>query len=377
MKFVLASYGTRGDVEPYVAVGRELQSRGHDVRLAVSPDQVGFAESAELTAVAFGPDSRRWQNAHRDFLAHLTRDFWHVRHLIELGREDWGFISGFWEQSRATMMSLARDADLLFTSVLGEETASNVAEFYGIPVATMHYFPMRPNGQLAPALPAAVGRTAMSASEWLMWPVTRILDAPQRRELGLPKTKGPSSRRIAVSKSLEIQAYDEACFSELAAEWVKFDGRRPFIGMPTLELPTAADEEVASWIAAGKPPIFFGFGSMPVESAIDTLDMISVACAELGERALVCSAGSDFINVPHFDHVKVVDTVNYAAIFPACRARRASRWRGHHCGRPACGRPHAGAVDVGRSEFLGCSDQTAESWFRPALFGHYEGIAGR
>jgi UDP:flavonoid glycosyltransferase YjiC (YdhE family) len=87
-----------------------------------------------------------------------------------------------------------------------------------------------------------------------------------------------------------------------------------------MELPADADEEVASWIAAGTPPIFFGFGSMPVEASVDTLAMISAACAQLGERALVCSGSSDFHNVPHFEHVKVVDTMNYAAAFPACRA---------------------------------------------------------
>ena len=87
-----------------------------------------------------------------------------------------------------------------------------------------------------------------------------------------------------------------------------------------MELPTDADEEVASWIAAGTPPIFFGFGSMPVESAADTLAMISAACAQLGERALVCAGWSDFSGVPRFEHVKVVGAVNYAAIFPACRA---------------------------------------------------------
>ncbi|WP_139333231.1 glycosyltransferase, partial [Mycobacterium sp. SP-6446] len=38
MKCVLASYGTRGDVEPCVAVGRELLRRGHDVYIAVPPD---------------------------------------------------------------------------------------------------------------------------------------------------------------------------------------------------------------------------------------------------------------------------------------------------------------------------------------------------
>ncbi|WP_175611173.1 glycosyltransferase, partial [Mycobacterium sp. SP-6446] len=45
MKCVLASYGTRGDVEPCVAVGRELLRRGHDVHVAVAPDLVEFVES--------------------------------------------------------------------------------------------------------------------------------------------------------------------------------------------------------------------------------------------------------------------------------------------------------------------------------------------
>jgi UDP:flavonoid glycosyltransferase YjiC (YdhE family) len=85
-------------------------------------------------------------------------------------------------------------------------------------------------------------------------------------------------------------------------------------------LPTDADEEVTSWIAAGTPPIFFGFGSIPVESPADTLAMIGAACAQLGERALVGAAGTDFSNVEQCEHVKVVGAVNYAAIFPACRA---------------------------------------------------------
>ena len=40
MKFVLASYGTRGDIEPSAALGRELQGRGHEVWMAVPPDLV-------------------------------------------------------------------------------------------------------------------------------------------------------------------------------------------------------------------------------------------------------------------------------------------------------------------------------------------------
>ena len=127
--------------------------------------------------------------------------------------------------------------------------------------------------------------------------------------------KEPHPRR-----NLEIQTYDELCLPGPAAEWVDPDGRRPFVGSLTLGLPTNADDEVLSWIAAGSPPVYFGFGSTPIASPAETVAVISAACAQLGERALVCSGWNDFSDVPDFDNIKVVDAVNFAAIFPACRA---------------------------------------------------------
>jgi UDP:flavonoid glycosyltransferase YjiC (YdhE family) len=59
---------------------------------------------------------------------------------------------------------------------------------------------------------------------------------------------------------------------------------------------------------------------MPIESPAETLAMIAGACAQVGQRALVSTAGIDFSSVPEYDHVKVVGVVNFPAIFPACRA---------------------------------------------------------
>jgi UDP:flavonoid glycosyltransferase YjiC (YdhE family) len=160
----------------------------------------------------------------------------------------------------------------------------------------------------------------MTIYEWLLWRGSKKAEDAQRRELGLPEARSPWTRRIAERGSLEIQAYDEACYPGLAAEWAKWNGRRPFVGALTLELPTDADDEVMSWVASGKPPICFGFGSASVESAADTLGMIGLACAKLGERALISAAGTDFSRVSHFDHVKVVNAMNYATVLPACRA---------------------------------------------------------
>ena len=201
------------------------------------------------------------------------------------------------EETSATLTSLADGADLLFTGVDLEKSAANVAEYYDIPLATLHRFPIRANGQLLPILPSPLIRSAMTVNEWLGGGRRRRSRTRSAVNL-VSEGDGPWPRRIAERGSLEIQAYDEVCFPGLAAEWAKWDGRRPFVGALTMELTTDADDEVASWIAAGTPPICFGFGSMRVESPADTLAMISAACAQLGERALVCAGGTDFSDVP-------------------------------------------------------------------------------
>ncbi|MEZ0364242.1 glycosyltransferase [Mycobacterium sp. pUA109] len=322
MKFVLASYGARGDVEPCAAVGRELLRRGHEVRMAVAPDVVGFVESAGLVAVGYGPDSQPAMEA--DALLNLWKDFprnlSRFRDLAKLRRDTRDLFTERWGEMSATLTSLAHRTDLLISGPVFEQQAANVAEYYDIPLATLHTLPIRANGHLLPQLPSWLVRSAMTVFEWLHWRETKKVEDAQRRELGLPKATTPSPRRITQRGSLEIQAYDNVCFPGLAVEWAKRNVRRPFVGTPTLELTADTDDEVTSWIAAGTPPIYFGFGSMAVESPADTLAMIAGACAQFGERALVCSGWSDFSDLPQFDHVKVVGAANHAVVFPACRA---------------------------------------------------------
>lgn len=320
MKFVLASYGTRGDIEPSVFVGRELQRRGHSVVMAVPPDLVDFTESAGLEAVAYGLDTKTWLDVYRSFWTFVLHRFWKVREIRGLWREMWARSDESWAQMNTTLTAATEDADVLIAGQSYQEPAANVAEYHDIPLVTVHHIPMRPNGQLVTLLPSSLGRTAMTVFDWLGWRLNKKVEDAQRRELGLPRATGPTSRRIADRGSLEVQAYDDAAFPGLAAEWSRWRDKRPFVGTLTMELATGSDDEVLSWIAAGTPPICFGFGSMPVESPAETVAMIGSACAQLGERALVCAGWSDFSQVDLPDHVKVVGAVNYAAVFPTCRA---------------------------------------------------------
>src|SRR6478752_3718621 len=181
MKFVLASYGTRGDVEPSLAVGRELLGRGHDVRMAVPPNLIDLAESVGLAAVSYGPPPHEfWDNDILRKFSDFYRNFWTIREPIKLVREAWEPVIRFWGEMSSTLTELTDGADLLFTGQLYQDLAVNVGEYYDIPLATLHYFPMRPNGQFIPIVPPPVARSALTMYDWMCWRMNRKAEDAQR-----------------------------------------------------------------------------------------------------------------------------------------------------------------------------------------------------
>jgi len=291
MRFVLAGYGSRGDVEPCIAAAGELARRGHDVLLAVTapPDMLAFIESARLTAVPYGQDWRA-QLRDEDFVRMLQNPLGSIPQAIQ-------YLAQVWADKSATLLSLADGADLLVAGMTEQAVAANVAEYHRIPLAALHFFPPQilevgsPQGSLA-----------------------KQAEAAQRRILGLPDIVA------APTLPLEIQAYDVVCAPDLAAAWAAEGKRRPFVGPMTLELPTNADDEALSWIATGQPPVYFGFGSMPVASSAEMVAVIGAACEQLGQWALICMGPNDFSHIRHEDHVKLLSEVNHATAFPACVA---------------------------------------------------------
>jgi vancomycin aglycone glucosyltransferase len=295
MKFVMAAYGSRGDVEPCAAVAVELLRRGHDVRMAVPPEMLGFIESAGLGEIACGPDPRKGMSPTADLAGNVMPNTQNpLGAMLEVAEH----FNQVWAERSTTLTALANGADLILTGISERGLAANVTEYYGIPLAALHFFPPEHS-----RLGGLIGR------------VTKQAEDAQRRALGLPEAAELSTL------ATEIQAYDELCFPAVAATWGEQAGRRPFVGALTLQSPTDADEAAVSWITAGTPPIYFRFGSnVYLAHPAHTVAMIGAACTQLGGRALICSGANDLTDIPHADHVKIVGAVNHSAIFPACRA---------------------------------------------------------
>jgi UDP:flavonoid glycosyltransferase YjiC (YdhE family) len=182
MRFAVAVHGTRGDVEPCAAVARELLRRGHQVRIAVPPNLVGFVESAGLPEpVEYGVDSQK------QLEADVFRDWWKLQNPLTVLRRSREYVTEGWAEMSETLAALAGDADLILTGTTYQEVAANVAEAHDVPLAALHYFPMRMNTRVLPVrLPGPVLRTGWSAVEWGHWRVLKAAEDAQRRALRLP-----------------------------------------------------------------------------------------------------------------------------------------------------------------------------------------------
>ncbi|WP_210248338.1 glycosyltransferase [Bradyrhizobium sp. UNPF46] len=313
IRFAIAVHGTRGDIEPATAVARELQRRGHDVRMAVPPNLVGFAELAGLGSVSsYGPDSQR------QLEAEVFHDWFELRNPVKVLRQAREYLVEGWTDMSATLTRLAAGADVILSGTTYQELAANVAEAQGVPLAALHYFPVRANNHILPfRLPQSLVAPLWSVAEWLHWRLLRPAYDEQRRALGLPHSRIRAVRQIVESGALEIQAYDKVFFPGLEAQW---GWKRPLVGTMALESATCFDDSVNSWIGAGRRPIYFGFGSMPVDRPAETVEMIANACRELGERALICSGILPLEGTAPTRDVMIVPSVNHATVLPRCRA---------------------------------------------------------
>jgi vancomycin aglycone glucosyltransferase len=63
MKVLLSSIGSRGDVQPILAMAREIRASGHEARLCVAPNFKEWVESFGIECVPIGPDVKRFTSA--------------------------------------------------------------------------------------------------------------------------------------------------------------------------------------------------------------------------------------------------------------------------------------------------------------------------
>lgn len=306
MRMLLSTIGSRGDVQPLVALAMALKALGQDVRFCVPPDFREWIEGLGMPVTPIGPELRRAPPASPPApAAPLTAE-----RRLQLAES---LVATQFD----TIVSAAHGCDIIVAATALQMGARSVAEKLGIPYVFVAYCPnVLPSPHHAPPpLPPIPGLTPPppSAGNRELW----LRDADRFNTLF-----GPALN--AHRATLGLAAVDDVRGHVLTDRpWLAAD--------PTLgPAPDAADgsvfqtgawiqpddrplaPEITAFLDSGEPPVYFGFGSMRAPQDLGQV-MLGAARA-LGRRAIV-SRGWAGLSLDGAADCLAIDEVNQQALF--------------------------------------------------------------
>lgn len=248
MRVLLSTYGTRGDVEPLVALAVELRALGAEVRMCTPPDEEFARRLAglDIDSVPVGPPIRALMSGTAPPSA------------AELSR----YRTELLDAQFAVLPAAAAGCDALVVAGLAQVAARSVAEAAGIRYVYVTYAAVNlPASHHAP--PPRPGWPESEADHTTRWQLDADLVDAQFRE--------PLNRHRAGLGLAPVTAVRDHVYSD--RPWLAAD---PLLGPwpPGQDLEvvqtgawTTVDErplpaDLAEFLAAGPPPVYVGFGSI-------------------------------------------------------------------------------------------------------------------
>ncbi len=310
MRIALSAIGTRGDVQPMIALGLGLRARGHDVRLCAPPDFHDTTIDAGLPFVPVGHDVHEMMTVTcRDVVRKPLAPLRIMDDLVRFQFDD--------------MRKACEGAEALVGGGI-HIAGPSIAEQLGIPYFYAAYCPvvLRSREHPAPLLTNQHRSGAANLLSW--WACERFFDFIMRGRINSEREK----LELAPVKNV----YDY-CFGSgqmlLATDPILVgapsDGREGVhtTGFWYYDDPAGLeplDPELDRFIDAGPPPVYVGFGSMPAEDPEALTRKVVEAVVASGQRAVLHRgwAGLGGSDLPKGIHV--VGSVSHPKLFPRMAA---------------------------------------------------------
>ena len=312
MRVLVAAMGSRGDVQPALALTRALRQAGHDAVLSAPPDFAGWA--AELDLPFFPAGTRMEEILQRNAAAMGGNPVKLVRALREIVTQEMPkMMQGLLEAAEGAGAIVAANQFL----------ARTVAEIHGIPLIGVCYQPT-----LIPSAhhPPLIGRW-QTAPRWinrLRWAVaeklgTSIFLEPINRERVRVGLAPATSYQDHIFGGVPLLVACDPVIAPAPPDWDRFDVE--VTGPWFYEDASPLAQDVVDFIEAGAPPVYVGFGSMPNADPAAATRVVLDGIAASGHRLLLSKGWAGLGVGPGSPSVKVVaGPVPHSKLFPRLAA---------------------------------------------------------
>lgn len=321
MRLALVCVGTRGDVQPYVALGGGFRAAGHRVRVVADPVFAPLVQQAglEFYPVRTDPQQLLQEGVGRVGLHPLCLQRW----LLHRAR---GMARAYF----ADVAAACRDVDGILFSALAFP-AAHVAEAQGIPYVGAYLQPLTPTR----AFPGPFALGLLGLPAWFPFRgllnrlsfrlanaafsllIHATVNRCRRELLGLP----PKPLRFYLTVDVQpipiLYGFSPHVVPR-PPDWgphIHVTGYWP-LTEPAWKPPPG----LVAFLEAGPPPVYVGFGSMVDMTPERLTHMVVEALAVTGRRGILLGGWARLgrANLP--PTILQVDQVPHGWLFPRCAA---------------------------------------------------------
>ncbi|MCB9456483.1 MAG: glycosyltransferase family 1 protein [Anaerolineaceae bacterium] len=322
MHLTLFAIGSRGDVQPVLALGKGLQAAGYEVTLATHGIFEAFVTQHGLSffPVEGNPlellsqeSSQEWIETGRNPMAMLVK-------MRELG-------TPMFQRLTNDYLEAVRHTDAIITSGIALYASLSVIEKTGLPAMGAYVQPLHPTRYIANAMSTPppdwlpfkglynrLSHDILLEMNWRIFkgPVNEIrrtlLDLPPMTESFRRSIRQPVPCIYGFSPHVIPQPPDWDDHLTVTGYW--------FLDEPDWTPP----DDLRAFLEAGEPPVYIGFGSMASRRAEETTHIALEALKQSGQRGLLASGWGGITQRDLPDEVFLIDAAPHSWLFPRMAA---------------------------------------------------------
>lgn len=322
MQITMIAGGSRGDVQPYVALGNGLKQAGHTVRVLANQDYRDLITEHDLEFFDMGGSAKAMAQEQ-------VQEILEQGNIIKILSVTGQGAQQLALQSAANGLVACEGSDLIIAGFAGLSTGLALAEKLGIPFLQAHLMPFTPTREFSSVLTPQIPQTRLTAwanglshrlAQQMMWQMLRSADNKARAQVLQMKPApflGPfgSLQREA---GPVVYGYSPHVIPP-PADWKE---HIHVTGYWFLE-PSAGWEpprDLMDFLQADPPPVYVGFGSMLSRKPEETADLVLQALELSGQRGVLSSGWGGLKKEDLPETVFMIGSISHFWLFPRMSA---------------------------------------------------------
>jgi len=318
MKIGMQTWGSHGDIWPFLVLAGGLSSAGHNVTVAyTSIDNEDYTSMAEALNFKIVKEYKGFGKEEEKVFAKIIK----ARNIVK----QFTFLSDhFFEPAVEDMyrasIKLCNENDIVI-GYSGNHTLLTAAEKYHCPRAVVHTFPKAIESKHTPPVGAP------HLGKWMNLLLWKFADNIAKNKLfpsankirareGLPLIKS-FQKEVTISKMLTMIAVSPS-LCDRQPDWEDNIHICGFFDIPVIEEKWEMPEDLSVFIDDGDPPIYFTFGSFIVYDIEDTTHLFIEAAKLSGRRAIIQANWHSLSKTLDNPDIYRIIRAPYHKIFPYC-----------------------------------------------------------